>query len=295
MERDTTRRRLLSGVAVAAVGSVAGCSSLTPFVGRRVEETETFSLGDTERFEVETTVGDLSVRNGESEEVEVSVVKRASSVRADLTDLELRADRSDGRLRLWSEWTGEDGLLSGEPAMDLDVSLPRSVAVERVRTDSGNVEVDDVDGDLTATTTNGNVEVGDVDGDLTATTTNGNVDVDGVSGTTTAESTNGNVHVRGVDAVRNVTTTNGNVEAEIRVLDGDATVESVNGNVEAWIAPELDAELRAQSSQGTVSVEGLDLGDVTRTDDLVTGILGDGGPLLSIETTNGNVTVSALD
>ncbi|MEF8780234.1 MAG: DUF4097 family beta strand repeat-containing protein [Haloferacaceae archaeon] len=278
MVRKTTRRRLLSGGAAAALASLAGCTGMTPFVGKREEGSRTVSIDDADALAVDVDVGELTLRPADRGDVRIDYVRQASSVTADIGDLELRTERRDGRLVLASEWTGEDTLFGGQPSLDLDVEIPRSLPVERIAGSVGSIDVRDVAGDLAVETSTGSVTAAGVDGTVTVSTSTGSVDV------------------RDPGALGDVSASTGSIDVEVPAIDGDTSVTAETGSIDVALASDLDLELRVRTGTGSVDVDldGLPDADGVGSDPTVAATLGDGGPTLTVETDTGSVTVSRL-
>jgi DUF4097 and DUF4098 domain-containing protein YvlB len=254
---------------------------MTAFVGKRLEETKTFSTADVSALEVRGEVGDVTLRGADRDDINVRIVKQSSSVRADVTDLKLRTERVDGTLQLYSEWTGDDGVFNNHPSMDFTIDVPQSITVERAETDVGDISVSDVSGDLQAVSSTGDVTI------------------DGVAGTVTAESTTGGIEVTSPDTLGDVSAQTGDVTVDIPAIDGDTTIDAQTGDVEARISRDLDANLAAEADVGEVEITGLELSDASDSEEVtsqeVSGTLGDGGPELVLQTQTGDVELSALD
>lgn len=272
----TTRRRLLGAGATGLLAAIAGCSSLTPFVGKRIEDERTVAADDGDAVTVGTDVGDVTVQTAAREDVAIEAVKQSSSATADLSELELSTERTDGRLRVQGEWNGESSTVGGQPSMDLTVVVPESVTVDRVATDVGDVEVRDVTGDLT-------VEAG-----------TGDVTVERVDGRVDARTSTGDVTLRSIGVLGTVRTGTGDADVEVPAVEGDTTVRSEVGDLTARLAPDLDVDLVARSNVGDVSVGNLSLRTDRATEREVVGTLGDGGPTLTLATGTGDVSVRAL-
>ncbi|MXV61390.1 DUF4097 family beta strand repeat protein [Natronorubrum sp. JWXQ-INN-674] len=276
MTARTSRRTLLGGAGASLLAALAGCSGSTPLVGRRIESNETISPDGAERLEVTGDVGEITVVGVGRDDVGLDIVKQSSSIRTDLDDLEFRTERDDDTLELRSEYDGSVGWFESQPTMDLDIEMPEALALERIDASIGRISVRDVTGDLTVETSTGEI------------------DVSSVAGTVGARASTGDVEIREIDALGDVRTSTGRIEVDVPAIDGDTTVEASTGEIAAAIDPDLDADLHVSTSVGEVSVDGLELTDETREDNLVMGTLGDGGPTLRLETSTGRIDVTSL-
>lgn len=125
-------------------------------------------------------------------------------------------------------------------------------------------------------------------------TANGQIQVVDCNGTVDAGTSNGGIGLAGTRAVKRLETSNGAINAEIRALDGDARVTTSNGAVRLALAPTLNAEIEARTSNGPVTVSGLALNASETGQNELRGTLGTGGPRLEVATSNGAITISAL-
>lgn len=248
-----SRRQLVAGGLTAAVGGLAGCVS-----GDR-DATETFSktrdADGIERVAVTTTNGAIRGRTERRETVEIGGEKRAAGEEA-LDDVTIEAVRDGASLSV-SASVDRNGVFSAlrpAPAVDFDLAIPDSVAT------------------IDAKTTNGNVDLQNVAAAVTVETTNGNITVDGITGDTTAESTNGNVTLALAEP--------GNVEAE-----------TTNGSIEIQVPESTPAAFDLESTNGEITVEGLENLSNVQTDGVVTVVNGENTYTVECETTNGDITV----
>ncbi|AHG04893.1 hypothetical protein HALDL1_15805 [Halobacterium sp. DL1] len=251
------RRALLASVTAGATAALAGCTGL---LGDEVvrNDSHAFEASGDSPLDVRNRNGDVAVGSHDGEQVEVDVELRGPSDDAvegvsvtgeQRSDAFVVAAQGDGTAEWWTS-----------VSVDLSIRVPAAMAVERVRTRNGDVEVTDVAGGGAFRTENGQVTVRDVETFASAATTNGDVNVD--------------------------------VPAP---LDGDATIETVNGSVDASLSPDLDATVAASTTNGGVALHELQLADADVNETHVSGTLGDGTHGLSVETTNGHVDLRALE
>ena len=81
---------------------------------------------------------------------------------------------------------------------------------------------------------------------------------------------------------------------DLAEVTGDTRIMTVNGGIRLTLAPTVNAELEATVINGGVSVqEGFPLSGDERNRQRVAGRLGNGGPRLLVQTTNGGVRVQS--
>ena len=123
-------------------------------------------------------------------------------------------------------------------------------------------------------------------------TENGAVRLENIDGRITVASTNGPIVGRGLSGSVDASTVNGGIEIGLTAVNGDSKIVTVNGPATLILSPEINAELEAAAVNGGVSTQdGLPLTASARTNRRVTGRLNDGGPRISVQTTNGGVRV----
>ena len=277
VKRDITRRRLLGAGVAAATAGLAGCSSATPYVGKRAEGEETLPLEGETTLSVTAGVGAVSIVGENRDDVHIEYIEKATAAMADLSELVLDIRRDDGRLLLESHFEGDSPLFGGQPSIDLSVRVPRSLVVDHVESSVGDVTVENVAGDLTVETNDGDVTIRDVRGHVA-------VDV------TTAD-----VVIEEVDAVGDVTASTGDLDLSVPTIDGDTTFSASTGSIALGLAPDISADFAASANTGEVTVDNLPLQGGSRGESQVTGELNGGGPDLSVTTTTGDISVSRLD
>jgi hypothetical protein len=123
-------------------------------------------------------------------------------------------------------------------------------------------------------------------------TENGAVRLENIDGRVTVASTNGPIVGRGLSGSVDASTVNGGIEIGLRAVKGDSKIVTVNGPATLIVSPEINAELEAAAVNGGVTTQDeLPLTASERSNRRVTGRLNDGGPRISVQTTNGGVRV----
>jgi DUF4097 and DUF4098 domain-containing protein YvlB len=270
-----------------AMTGAAGCSG---FLDRSVErrtETESVRAADLSTLVVDGATDDVTLERRDTDEVRVRADKRASGV-ADLADATVTTRLQDERLTVSTFTPTVVGV--GGVSVDLRITLPSTVAVDRVETDDGDVAVRGVAGDVRLRTHGGSVTARDLAGDLVAVTDDGAVTVDGTAGHVTAQSRDGDLAVESPGRVNRLETDDGDILTDVPRVTTSATVRTDDGDIAARLGPSLDAELRVQSRDGDVSVAS-DIETFRQTDGSVHGRVGTGDGTLRLRTADGDITL----
>ena len=285
-----SRRRLLGAAAAAGTAGLAGCS--TPLVQIRTATDTTereFDAGAVDRLRVDAD-GDVTVERAEGDAVRVRARKRAHG-NTELDEFALRSRVDDGALHLATRKPNVVGIGGG--SVDLEVSLPPTVAVDRVVTDDGSVTLRGTSGDATVETGDGDVVATGLAGDLDASTDDGDVTVERVDGTVTARTGDGDVTVRAPGTVGDLRTVDGGLVADAPAVDGSVALRSRDGDVTVALGGSLDATVDATTGDGSVTAAGFDAVQAA-TDTHVAGTVGDGTDELRIHTDDGDVTLTSM-
>ena len=230
--RSPSRRGLLGACAVAATAGLAGCASGS--LDAETSVTREYDGDELTELAVETTSGEIDIREEHREKVRVEATKRAADDEA-LDDIRLREDRVDESLSLTVD--SDSGLLSfgSAPRMDLVIAVPDGLTIRAETTDS-DIDIGARTAErISADTTNGDIALSvATPSDIRANTTNGDVSITlpatgepSVSfETTTGEFDAGGFDTGSIEADSGVDRTIGNGTHRIRVetTNGDLTV-----------------------------------------------------------------------
>lgn len=211
------------------------------------------------------------------------------------------------------------------PYAELRVALPEGVSAQ-ANVVSGDINAEEVRGDLALTTVSGNVRVGDTRGALTLSTTSGDVEVRDHDGAVSAESVSGDVRLEGDLASPTVRTvsgearldgasgsvvlssisgelslegaglagldvesTSGDIEARVELAEGaTGSISNISGDVELRLSEDARLDLEVTTASGELTSE---IGGLEADRRSLRGALGGGGPALTVSTTSGDVEV----
>ncbi len=160
-----------------------------------------------------------------------------------------------------------------------------------VTTSSGEVTLSRIAGPLEVQTGSGDVRLteGQVV-DANVQTNSGEIELDGVAGALTIQSNSGDITLRdaqnGQLAIQNQS---GEVDYT-GDLAGDSSVTTSSGDVELHLPASSGFVLNASTRSGDLD-SGFDLRDEQRSDQELSGVVGEGGSTLTITTSSGGVSV----
>jgi DUF4097 and DUF4098 domain-containing protein YvlB len=149
------------------------------------------------------------------------------------------------------ENTGE--VSASDLKTDFDITVPVESELN-VRTDSGNVTVESVHGDMTFDTVGANLQLTDVNGYIVAKTIDGSLVCTRCSGKLEANSISGNMQMvdPSLDSVR-VQTSSGNILFDGSFLSrGIYIMKNFSGNIEVHFSSSDSFDLNATSLKGSV-------------------------------------------
>lgn len=309
-EADTgvTRRRLLGLAGTGVAAGLAGCGAIVHLDSEAGTEVHTVAAAGLAALRVEDTEDDITVVTESREDVRIEARKRVNGeVALDAVGVDATVD--DGHLAVST--SGPNGVDLGGWSVDLALAVPPSVDVDRLHTGDGDIEARGFSGDATVESGDGNISVSETDGSVTAETGDGDVTVDDVSGVVdaatgdgdiiveetdsrvTAETGDGDVRVRNPGEVAAVTTGDGDITVDLPAVARSAAVESGDGDITVRLGPDLNADVAASTGDGDVRVRspppGLELR--TQRGTRVELVAGDGDSRVTVETTDGDVTL----
>lgn len=272
---------------VVIATALSGCTGVPG-----LEETEQFDR--TVAVEPESGIvvinrnGDVAVNVHGGNDVLITAVKRSAYGQGELD--KVRIEVTEGNpLRVETVYTSPNPRVS----VDYTISLPPAVVLQRVETSNGGIELSGVRVEGSELlTSNGPVIVdGAPGGNLAATSSNGRIELSGVEGYVTATTSNAAITVEDCGGIAGLATSNGAINAEIRAIRGDMTVSSSNAAITLRFAEGLDARVTAATSNGRIAVHDPALRLEESTGTSVFGTLGNGGPTVTVRTSNADITL----
>ena len=194
-----------------------------------------FAVTETPDVEIDNSTGNITVRTGDVNSVQVTATVEAFALSPDLLVERIEKDppltQSGNHIRI-----GRGRDYSG-PFQQAEINYTVTVPPATRLTSSlgtGNQEFSGIQGRLSATTGTGDVRLSGYMGDARVRIGTGNIDAEHVDGTVTFEIGTGSAQLHNSKASR----------AEVIIGTGDMTLESVQG------------DLRARTGTGNISING---------------------------------------
>jgi DUF4097 and DUF4098 domain-containing protein YvlB len=247
------------------------------FAGAEYREdfSKTLPLKAGERFSLENVNGHVAVITWKEDKVEIKAVKIARNDEKDLKEVEIRVDEGAGSVSVKAIWPKFPR--RAKVSVDFEIKVPEGVILDEVETVNGGIDIAGRFSRIDTGTTNGNVTVEDASGELAASTTNGDIRVSRFEGKLEADTTNGSIRLE-----------------ELTFKDG-ISAETTNGSITlAIVSPEaLNADLLARTTNGHITVDfPVTLKNLTQSKHRVEAKIGQGGPRIDLETTNGSIKLT---
>ncbi|MBV9156439.1 MAG: DUF4097 family beta strand repeat protein [Acidobacteriaceae bacterium] len=152
----------------------------------------------------------------------------------------------------------------------------------------------EIEGDIH--TGDGSIRVRGVHGSLRVETGDGGIQGDDLDGTLNARTGDGSVHALGRFDNVQLHTDDGSVELSVlhgSRMQSDWRVQTGDGSVQLSLPPDLAADLELRTGDGHIGVSMPLSVTGTQSDNEVRGKLNGGGPLLSVKTGDGSISIGA--
>ena len=283
--------------AAAGIILIAG-SSVAAQQGRDVD---TFNwskqLPSGARVTIRNGDGPIHVRESSSNVVTVRATKTARS-RGSTRDVAFDVSESNGDVEICTLYDQQEscrdrnrsGGRNVRVRVEYTVTVPRSARVN-IATGNGDVSIDRAGADVVAASGNGKIDIGETTGRVDATTGNGDVTIQSANGPVHVTTGNGRITVTTGQGPVNANTGNGDVDVRMKSLAeaSDMTFNSGSGAIRISLPDGFNGRIDASSGNGTLSSD-FEISIIGRLDaQHVRGTIGKGGPLLRLNTGNGQI------
>jgi DUF4097 and DUF4098 domain-containing protein YvlB len=193
------------------------------------------------------------------------------------------------------------------------IKVPRGAIYDRITTSNGAIRGYDGAGPARLKTSNGRVEIQHFRGGVSIETSNGPIEIIDNDGSVEAHSSNGHIKIEGMRGALDASTSNSSIHAVIDRAGDSVRVGSSNGNIDLTLPPGANVPVRAHTSNSSITLRlpgaepnarlsaNTSNGSITSDFELrmrgefnkhhFEGTLGNGGPLIDLETSNGSIHI----
>ena len=260
------------------------------------------------RLSVENSNGSIEISTWDKDTVDISGTKYANTPEL-LSQLKIDVVPSSGAvsvrtIRPSNNWRGGAGAR-------YMIRVPKRVELERIVSSNGAIRIDGVEGNALLKTSNGGIRSIGTRGNLDASTSNGSVELQH-TGNVDVHSSNGGIRADVERGTFIAGTSNGSINARLGESNSNQPVrlESSNGGIDVTMnsAREIrastsnsgitvrmpggaNATLRAHTSNSNITTDFDVMVRGTQSKSRLEGNIGNGGPLLELSSTNGNIKV----
>lgn len=229
--------------------SLSLLSSMAHSAERRYDKTFTVTPGG--KLTVEADGSDIIVAGADSDQVVVEIIVKGSRHRID--GMTLSAEQTaDGvavtakdRSGSWLDWIR----IGHDESSVVKVRVPTRYSVD-LKTSGGDLKIARLQGEARGKTSGGDVDADNLRGNVTLNTSGGDIEIARVEGETRLETSGGDVRMLDVNGPVKAFTSSGEVVA--KNVRGDVELSSSGGNIRG---EKLDGAISAKTSGGDVDLE----------------------------------------
>jgi len=268
------RACFLAPAVAAGLLSLSACY-IDDFAGPRISRDFHYSypLSPKGSLSVEGFNGSIEISGWDQDTVDVSGTKYARSEQA-VDALQVRVDHSANAVSIR---TDRPSVGHGNEGVRFVIKAPRGAVLDRIASSNGAIRIQDGGGPTRLKTSNGAIHIVGWKGSVEANTSNGAIeaDLDSAQGPIRFETSNGSVQLRLPSK-----------------MDDDVRVHTSNGSITVRAPDDLNARVTARTSNAKITSD-LELrtrGEVGPHH--LEGVLGAGGPLLDLSTSNGSIRIT---
>ncbi|GCE15886.1 hypothetical protein KTT_57450 [Tengunoibacter tsumagoiensis] len=185
-----------------------------------------FHVGDHALLKLKLHAGDVSVQTADSDTLTVEPRKHGTLNAPDYTSVHILYDQitnAQGHQELTvhtDPWLRE---------IDFAITIPQTTSLQ-LALDSGSIDVHGGQG-ITASTESGTLDLEDINGPVDVHTTNGDITAKNIHGAVKLDGQNGSLHLQKIQGAVKATTTSGDVIAREMAMSGQSLLQTQNGSI----------------------------------------------------------------
>ncbi len=242
-----------------------GCSLLKKRVEKKENVKYTLNGSNKTSIHIDNTNGRINISNSNDTNGTIRIdAEIISDVKADeqdkpISNVKILIDSSGNEIKIETEINNTNsGMLrkNNNEKVNYDIKIPANMKVH-TETINGTTTITRINGDIRAETVNGKINIFNCPGRL---------DIEGV---------------------------NGSIVCNVDSVTAGINVSIVNGDVKIGGLKNINADVNASTVNGRVKFKDLSFTDINSEKRTLSGILGKGGSMIKIESTNGRISLDA--
>jgi len=266
----------LSSLSLTAEASSGSGDILSALFGK--EESEEFSrvlpLKSGGTFSLKNVNGSITITTWKEDKVDIKALKTTKGDPDKLKEVKIEVEATTNSVSvntIFPKWKNI------RVSVNYEVKVPQGVNLGKVKS------------------TNGSVYITGPVGHTNASTTNGRIELDGAKGTVSLSSTNGRIEAVNIRGELDVYTTNGTIVLEMLSFEDTIKAKTTNGNITLRVGSleKVNADFNARTTNGSISLDlPVTLKSMKKSRRSLEGQIGQGGPEISLRTTNGSIKIT---
>ncbi|HDZ26618.1 hypothetical protein LCGC14_0779260 [marine sediment metagenome] len=266
----------LSSLPLTAEASSGSGDILSALFGQ--EESEEFSkvlpLKADGTFSLKNVNGSVTITTWKEDKVDIEAIKTTKGDPGKLKEVKIEVEATANSVSVNTIFPRGKNI---RVSVNYKVKVPQGVNLGKVKS------------------TNGSVYITGPVGNTNASTTNGRIELDGAKGTISLSSTNGRIEAVNIRGELDVDTTNGTIVLEMLSFEDTIKAKSTNGSITLRIGSleKVNADFNARTTNGSISLDlPVTLKSMKKSRRSLEGQIGQGGPEISLRTTNGSIKIT---
>lgn len=266
----------LSSLPLTAEASSGSGDILSALFGK--EKSEEFSkvlpLKSGGTFSLKNVNGSINITTWKEDKVDIKALKTTKGDPDKLKEVKIEVEATANSVSVNTIFPKEKNI---RVSVNYEVKVPQGINLGKVRS------------------TNGSVYITGPVGHTNASTTNGRIELDGAKGTISLSSTNGRIEAVNIRGELDVDTTNGTIVLEMLSFEDTIKARTTNGSITLRIGSleKVNADFSARTVNGSISLDlPVTLKSMKKSRRSLEGQIGQGGPEISLRTTNGSIKIT---
>ncbi len=270
---------------------------------------KTFTVQPDGQLNIQTDVGNISVKGTESNEVSIRVMARGSE--EELRKFDVSLDQNGNNVEIKGTMKRSHFRFFDNHWLEIqyEIQVPKSYNLN-LHTSGGNIEINGVKGKIEGETSGGNLELSELEGNVKLSTSGGNVNIEKSSGDFNLETSGGNMYGESITGPLQMETSGGNIEikngyGKVRASTSGGNIHAYmkdnkgidlstsGGNIVVRVPKSITADIQAEASGGDVNCDLEYTGKIK--DGSMKGKINGGGNLIRLETSGGDIVIDPND